>query len=115
MAALLVAKLYKISERLHDPRRSQPKDALDIFRLLQSVSPEALSTRFGLLYHDPLSLETTKSALILLQELFGIEKGAGAQLAADAAYPLADRAFIIAACVALTQELLGVLRHNLLK
>ena len=113
-AALLVAKLHKIAERLHDPRRSQPKDALDVFRLLQAVSSEALSTRFALLYRDPLSLETTRSALVLLQELFGTEIGAGAQLAANAAYPLADRAFITAACVALTQELVSALPQNLL-
>ena len=112
-AALLVAKLHKIAERLHDRRRSQPKDALDVFRLLQAVPLETLSARFTLLYHDPLSLEITRSALAFLQELFGRETGVGAQLAADAAYPLADRAFITAACAALTQELVSVLPQNL--
>jgi hypothetical protein len=69
--------------------------------------------RFVLLYRDPLSLETTRSALAFLQELFGRETGAGAQLAADATYPLADRAFITAASAALTQELVSVLPQNL--
>ncbi len=112
-AALLVAKLHKIAERLDDHRRSQPKDALDVFRLLQAVPSETLSTRFALLHRDPLSLETTRSALALLQELFGTETGAGAQLAADAAYPLAERAFMTAACAALTQELVSALPQNL--
>jgi hypothetical protein len=112
-AALLVAKLHKIVERLHDRRRSQPKDALDVFRLLQAIPSETLSTRFALLHRDPLSLETTRSALAFLQELFGRETGAGAQLAADAAYPLADRAFITAACAVLTQELVSLLPQDL--
>ena len=112
-AALLVAKLHKIAERLHDRRRSQPKDSLDVFRLLQAVPSETLSTRFALLHCDPLSLETTRSALAFLQELFGREMGTGAQLAADAAYPLADRAFITAACAALTQELMSILPQDL--
>ncbi len=112
-AALLVAKVHKIAERLHDRRRSQPKDALDVFRLLQAIPSETLSSRFALLHHDPLSLETTQSALTFLQELFSSQTGAGAQLAAEAAYPLADKAFITAACAALTQELMSVLPQDL--
>jgi hypothetical protein len=72
-----------------------------------------LSTRFALLNRGSLYLETTRSALTFLQKLFGRETGSGAQLAADAAYPLADRAFIAAACAALTQELMSILPQDL--
>src|SRR2546421_5484708 len=36
-SALLVAKVHKIAERLHDSRRSHAKDALDVYRLLKAV------------------------------------------------------------------------------
>ena len=44
-AALLVAKLYKIGERQHQPRRLVNKDAHDIYRLLVATDPAAIATR----------------------------------------------------------------------
>jgi len=107
--ALLVAKLHKISERQGNVRRSKPKDALDIFRLLQGVPTEALAKRLERLSQEQLSQETTREALQLLRDLFGTEAALGAQLAADAAFPLIDRAFITASSVALTEDLLAAL------
>lgn len=107
--ALLVAKLHKVAERQEDVRRRKPKDALDIFRLLQGVPTETLAKRLERLSQEPLSQETTREALQLLRSLFGSEDALGAQLAADAAFPLMDRAFITASSVALAEELLAVL------
>ena len=42
-AALLVAKLHKIAERIDIPSRRENKDALDILRLLQAVPTETIA------------------------------------------------------------------------
>jgi hypothetical protein len=110
--ALLVAKLHKVAERQDETHRRKPKDALDIFRLLQGVSTEALASRLERLSQEQLSQETTREALQLLRDLFGTEAALGAQLAADAAFPLIDREFITASSVALTEELLAALSDS---
>ena len=46
-SALLIAKIHKITERLDSPDRLSGKDALDVFRLLQSVSTNSLSNRLN--------------------------------------------------------------------
>jgi len=53
-AALLVAKAHKIGDRVTareagSKDRTQPKDAHDVFRLLQAVSPDAVPTGLELL------------------------------------------------------------------
>ncbi len=106
---LLVAKLHKVAERQDETHRRKPKDALDILRLLRGVSTEELVSRLKRLSQEQLSQEVTKEALQLLQDLFGTETALGAQLAADAAFPLEDRAFITASAAVLTEELLAAL------
>lgn len=103
--SLLVAKLYKVNERRDDPRRAKPKDALDIFRLLQ-LPTETVAERITVLQQTALTQGTTQEALRLLEELFGTEAGFGSQQAVQAAGVLADPAFIAAACAALAQDLL---------
>jgi hypothetical protein len=109
--ALLVAKLYKVNERRNDPRRAKPKDALDIFRLLQ-LPTETLAARLTVLQQAALTEGTTQEALRLLEALFGTEVGFGSQQAVLAAGVLADPAFIAAACAALAQDLLGAVQPS---
>lgn len=69
-AALLVAKLHKVGERLGDPRRSDAKDAHDIFRILVATPTGELKDGIdGALRHD-VSAGVTSRALVMLQELF---------------------------------------------
>jgi hypothetical protein len=42
-AALLVAKLHKIAERVDEPDRAVDKDALDVLRVLRAVPIETLA------------------------------------------------------------------------
>jgi hypothetical protein len=42
-AGLLVAKLHKIADRQGAPRRQDDKDALDVYRLLQTVPTDELA------------------------------------------------------------------------
>lgn len=69
-AALLVAKLHKVAERLDDPSRSQDKDAHDIFRILRAAETVDLVTNLHRLQQEELSASTTARALTLLGELF---------------------------------------------
>lgn len=69
-AALLVAKLHKVAERLGDASRSQDKDAHDIYRLLRAAETADLVTNLRMLVQDDLGGSVTVSALTLLKELF---------------------------------------------
>lgn len=69
-AALLIAKIRKITERLGTPNRLNDKDAHDTFRLLSSFSSTDLATRCAFLLDDRLSSETTAAALRSLARNF---------------------------------------------
>lgn len=105
-AALLVAKLHKLNERVGSPTRLDDKDALDIYRLLQAVTTPELATGLDLCLSDPRSTEVTREAIRFLRELFGMAEAPGCQMAARALIPLADPALVTASCVALAQDLL---------
>lgn len=62
-AALIVAKVHKIVERLDTPHRLNDKDAHDIYRLLRSVSTDGLVGGFARLLRDPISQDTAKFAV----------------------------------------------------
>ncbi|HJP78748.1 MAG TPA: hypothetical protein VJ914_31025 [Pseudonocardiaceae bacterium] len=67
-AALIVAKIIKISERRDNPRRLKPKDGLDVLRLLQLVDMKIISDRLCALLADPLAGDVTARALAVLRE-----------------------------------------------
>lgn len=105
-AALLVAKLHKLAERIAQPQRLSAKDALDVLRLLRGVPLEKLSAALGRLKQNPLSKETTQQALVQLHELFGKRTAPGAALAGQAVEGIDDPATIAASCVVLASDLL---------
>lgn len=69
-AALLVAKLHKIAERLDQPHRLNDKDAHDIYRILRAEETEDLSQSFRFLLDDGLSREVSLEALDYLSRHF---------------------------------------------
>lgn len=69
-AALLVAKVYKIADRVNDNERLHDKDAHDCYRLLQSTQTAELAQRFELLLNDDVSAEVTHNAIGHLETLF---------------------------------------------
>jgi hypothetical protein len=105
-AALLVAKLHKIEDRLGG-KRSNDKDALDVLRLLRGVETEELAQRFERLRNEPASQPEADAGLHMLRERFAEARGEGAQLAARAAAPLEEPEEITASCAVLAEELLG--------
>ncbi len=104
-AALLVAKLHKIAERVDSDGRRQDKDALDVFRLLQLEAQE-LADGIRTILANEVAAEVTDEAISALQDLFSEPSSAGSQMAARAAAPLEPAETIAASYAALTQELL---------
>lgn len=69
-AALLVAKLHKLNERLETPRRQDDKDAHDIYRILVASDTHDLAGVISALLSNELSREVTAQALQALRMLF---------------------------------------------
>lgn len=105
-AALLVAKLYKISERVGRPGCREDKDALDILRLLRAVLLGVFTEGIGGLLGEEVSAGVTGEALASLRDLFSERSRAGCQMAARAAVPLEPEDTIASSCAFLTQDLL---------
>lgn len=86
-AALLVAKMHKIGERV-GTRRAEDKDALDVLRLLRGVEALSLGRKLIELTGDTRSSTVTTEALAYLSSLFGTRDAAGCVMAGRAAFPV---------------------------
>ncbi len=113
-AALLVAKIHKIHERLGDkkPSRKQDKDAHDIYRLLQSVDDmPGLGANFQRLLANEVSRDVTQRAVEWLPELFADGPSAiGSEMAGRAEEGVGEPEIVAASVAALAADLLDVLR-----
>lgn len=109
-AALLVAKLYKISERL-DTGRQSDKDALDVLRLLRGTETHDLAQRYEQLLSDPRSIGAATVGRGLLEAQFASRAGIGIEMAIRSAGVLANADEIAASCEALAGDLLMALAH----
>lgn len=105
-AALLVAKIFKVHERQSHPHRLQPKDGLDIFRLLSAVDPALVSQKLSQLTEDPTCREVVQSAIQHLQNAGRGPDGTIARLAKRAIGELADPEFIANATAEFIDEVL---------
>lgn len=106
-AALLVAKLHKIHDRLDEPSRRDNKDAHDVYRLLRAVETSVLVDAVRHLLSDDASAEVTREALDQLGELFAQGPGARGSLMAGAAEELVgDPAAVSQSVALLAQDLL---------
>ena len=107
-AALLVAKLLKISDRTGTERHSD-KDALDVARLLRGVETEDLSRRMQKVLADSRSAQVAKQALELLRTTFGRRTSMGVEMAIRATSGLVDADELAVSCELLASELLRAL------
>ena len=89
-AALFVAKIHKIAERVNDPDRLVEKDALDVLRLLRTVPTEQLAQGLRGLLDSDVARDVTTEALTLAGELLARPDSPGPQMAAQAAGGLED-------------------------
>jgi len=108
-AALLVAKIHKIHERLGTPGRLQNKDAHDIYRMLVASDPDDLADAFRRLLADPVSVTTTEHALAWLPEMFGNASATGADMAGKAEEGVGNPAQVSINTALLVTELLDTL------
>ena len=109
-AALLVAKVHKIGERLvassENRQRQLAKDAFDIYRLLLAVDTAELAGEFRLLRSHGISSRVTSEALSKFQDLFGSRSGMGTELLVRSIGALEDPAYVIESSFVLSQDLL---------
>lgn len=109
-AALLVAKIHKISERTDHATRSLSldKDAFDIYRLIRAVEVPDLVGEVQRLLENEISGEVTAQALSVFREFFGHAEAYGTEQVVRHVAGLEDPDFIAASSVSLSQELLGL-------
>ena len=105
-AALLVAKVHKIAERIGVADRVSDKDALDVLRLLQATKTATLVAGLAQLADDELSRAATAEAVSQLAPLFGHPQAPGIGMAVRAARPNAEADVIAASFTTLVSELL---------
>jgi hypothetical protein len=107
-AALLIAKLHKIAERIseREQRRVDDKDALDILRLLQAIETAPLAAALFALLKADLAGDVTREALVTLKGYFADRRSAGSQMAARAAGALMSAEEVATSCAFLASDLL---------
>lgn len=109
-AALLVAKIHKIVERLQTPIRSNDKDAHDSYRILRSVETSELRNRFLSLLNDELSQQSTMESLVYLREHFAAgPESAGSMMAGRAEAGLGDPSQVSLSVAFLAEDLINAL------
>ena len=109
-AALLVAKLHKINDRLDQSGdRQNDKDAHDIYRLLVAVATASLAESVKQLLSDPVSRSVTSGAMSILQDLFSSNQNQGALMAGRAEHGIGDPEQVALAASLLATDLLAAL------
>jgi len=109
-AALLVAKLHKIHDRLETPTRQDNKDAHDLYRLLRAVETQVFVDAIVRLLGDAASAEVTREGLDQLRELFAEGAGAhGSRMAGAAEEIVGDPTAVSESVALLAQDLLEAL------
>ncbi|MGH9307718.1 MAG: hypothetical protein ACRD0I_12665 [Acidimicrobiales bacterium] len=113
-AALLVAKMHKLHDRVASGRsdRLDDKDAADVIRLMQATSPRTVGTRIAGLCGDGLAGTVSTEAVGYLEELFGRRGRVGIQMAASALRLGLPEDRVEALSVAYTSVLVEVVRSE---
>ncbi|MET8275862.1 hypothetical protein [Streptomyces sp. NPDC005096] len=88
-AALLVAKAYKLNERIIDAKNGKPhrlsaKDAGDVYRIMATVRASQVAASFDTLCRDSRVGAVATEGLHLLRQLFGAAATPGTELAVQA-------------------------------
>ena len=109
-AALLVAKVHKIWERIEESNEGRRevlhKDAFDLYRLLRVVDAAEIASEIRILETHDVSSEVTTSAVTMFGRLFGSPNDFGTRLVVQHVQDLEDGEFISASSVALSRDLL---------
>lgn len=109
-AGLLVAKLFKLSDRIAagKPDRTADKDAHDVFRILIGVPSEELRDRYLALLDDDLTEQVAVDALAYLEKLFAAGPNAvGSVMAGRAETGVGEPEIVEQQVASLASEFLG--------
>jgi hypothetical protein len=110
-AALLVAKLFKVQERVAAGRQSRiaDKDAGDLYRLMLAIPMSEFAPRLQRLLADPVSQETTMMALRYLDELFAAPVAVGVTMAGRALRGAVPQERVQAVCTTFVRQVRAAL------
>ncbi|WP_182359810.1 GSU2403 family nucleotidyltransferase fold protein [Tomitella gaofuii] len=108
-AALLIAKLHKLGERVDTPDRLNDKDAHDIYRLLVATETPELAETIHRLHADEISQGATTQSLTYLEQLFASAHALGATMAGRAEEGVGQPETVSASVTFLAQDLLSAL------
>ena len=108
-AALLVAKAFKLGERLMTPERLIAKDAGDVYRLFDMASVADMAQTTKLLLGDDRSEATTRRALGYVRKLFATPRSPGVELAIRALASVIDETTVAAVMTGYTRELIELI------
>lgn len=111
VGALLVAKSFKLGERLAKPERLQPKDAGDVYRLIDATAVDEMAAILNTLLDDECSAQATDVALEYTRQLFMTPGGVGVQLAAQALRGSLPEATVIAVITTYVREMFAHLNR----
>lgn len=105
-AALTIAKVHKLAERLDTPRRLLPKDAGDVYRLFEATNLVDMATPFARTLGDERSAATARQAIAYLRQLFSTPRSPGVALAVSALAGVIDEPTVVATVTGYTNDLL---------
>jgi hypothetical protein len=112
-AALLIAKLQKITDRqTQSQRRQVAKDGHDVYRLLRDVPTATITDSFARLLAIEVSRASAVAAIEQLQALFGASHAPGVDLAAKHLAGAGDPLAVAEAVVVLAHDLLDALLRS---
>jgi hypothetical protein len=111
IAALLVAKTHKISDRIEAGRedRLSDKDGADVVRLMGASPPGAVASTLKGLIGNPTAATATEIAVDRFEALFGRRGGIGIELASRALREAMPEERVRAISLAYTEELYAAL------
>ncbi len=108
-AALLVAKLHKLGERVDTPNRLNDKDAHDVYRLLVATSTDDLAATMQMLQDQQMTREVVTHAMGYLRDLFSTADALGASMAGRAEAGIGQPDTVAASVSYLAQDLLAAM------
>lgn len=110
-AALVVAKLHKLRDRLAEGRadRIADKDAGDVYRLMLAVPVGEFLARLRPLLDDQVAAPPCREAVELMARLFGTRRGDGVGMAAESLRVAVPRERVADVCTGFVRQV----RHGL--
>jgi hypothetical protein len=111
LPALLIAKSYKISDRIEAgiDNRTYDKDASDVVRIMQSMAPPPMGASLARLRADAAAGTSTELGIAHFERLFGHRNGEGIAMAIRALRQAMPEERVRATCLAYASEIRGTL------